>query len=444
MLFRLVRLRPMWPFDQGIKARRRVLVAMLKQPWTERRQAAACARPRPRLGFFRRRFDKWIALSQYGFPFSLGLYPTPVARFRAVARRSRFAWHGRLLHTLAKIAMTLGWPVGALFTVLKTRAGMRECGQAPDSVRVLLDMYWLALRHSIPPLEYALYRFYEPERRKNIHEYVYWNDLPGLAVLNARLGADNRDVQDKDRFAEICARRGFPRVPTLAVFERGRQIHPATPFRPDLPQIWTKALRLKGGAGGAKWIRDGEAYRDRNGRLVGAAKLADEFSKQDCLVQPFVENHPEIAQVTNGALASLRIVTGLNERAGAEFIASTMNLPHGVHEIHFAAILCSIERESGRVRRAAFPNGTRVECHPDTGVRCIGMMLPFWHESIELVQRAHATAFPRFAFLGWDIALTKDGPILLETNSGWGAIFHQMLDGPLGDTAFSRLVSRYV
>jgi hypothetical protein len=305
-------------------------------------------------------------------------------------------------------------------------------------------MYWLALRHSIPPLEYALYRFNEPARRRDIHEYVYWNDVPGLAALNARLGADNRDVQDKDRFAEICARRGLPHVPTLAVFERGRQIHPATPFTPDLPQIWTKSLRLKGGAGGAKWIRDGEVYRNSGDRHVAAAKLADEFSKQDCLVQPFVENHPDIAKVANGALASLRIVTGMNERAEAEFIAATIGLPYGALETSIAGILCSIERETGRVRRAAFPDGRRVECHPDTGLCCVGITLPFWHKSIELVRRAHAAAFPRFSFLGWDVALTKDGPILLETNWGWGAIFHQMLDGPLGHTAFSRLVSQYV
>ena len=267
------------PFDQGIKVRGKGMMAVLEQPRTERRQGTGRAGQGPRLGFFRRRFGKWIALSQYGFPFSVGPYSTSVGRFRALARRSRFAWHGRLFHTLANIALTLGWPVGAFFTALKTRARMRERGQAPNGVRVLLDMYWLALRHSIPPLEYALYRFNEPARRNDMHEYVYWNDLPGLAALNARLGADNRDVQDKDRFAEICARRGFPHVPTLAVFERGRQIHPATPFTPDLPQIWTKSLRLKGGAGGAKWIRDGEAYRDSGGRRVGAAKLADEFSQ---------------------------------------------------------------------------------------------------------------------------------------------------------------------
>ncbi len=398
----------------------------------------------PRLGFFRRRFGKWIALSQFGFPFSVGPYPTPVARFRALARRTRFVRKGRLFRMLANIAMTLGWPFGAFSTALSMRARMCERGHTSHGADGLLDMYYLALRHSIPPLEYALYRFNEPARRKDRHEYVYWNDLPGLAALNERLGADNSDVQDKDRFAEICARNGFAHVPTLAVFDRGRQVYPATPFIPDAPELWTKALRLKGGAGGAKWIRDGEAYRDDHGRRVPAAKLADEFSKQDCLVQPFIKNHSAIACATNGALASLRIVTGMDEQGEAEFVAALIALPHGARESSVAGILCSIARENGRIGHAAMPDGEPVTQHPDTGAPIIGIDLPFWQESVELVRRAHAAAFPRFAFLGWDVALTKEGPILLETNSGWGALFHQMLDGPLGHTAFSNLVSQHV
>ena len=419
-------------------------MALLEQPWVEREQASVRAVGAPRLGFFRRRFGRWIALSQYGFPFSVGPYATPVARFRALARRMRFVRKGRLFRPLANIAMTLGWPFGAFSTALSMRAHMRKRGQTPRGARVVFDMVWLALRYSIPPLEYALYRFNEVERRKDMHDYVYWNDLPGLAALNSRLGADNRDVQDKDRFAEICAKHGFPHVPTLAVFDRGRQVYPATPFMPDAPELWTKALRLKGGAGGAKWIRDGEAYRDTHGWRVPAAKLADEFSRQDCLVQPFVENHPAITRVSNGALASLRIVTGMDEQGEAEFVAALIALPQGARETSVAGILCSIERETGRIQRAAMPNGEPVTQHPDTGAPIVGIDLPFWQESVELVRRAHAAAFPRFAFLGWDIALTKDGPILLETNSGWGALFHQMLDGPLGHTPFSRLVSQYV
>jgi hypothetical protein len=398
----------------------------------------------PRLRFFGNRFDKWIALSKYGFPFSIGHYSSPVGRFRALARRSRFTGRIHLLRMLAAGAMTLGWPFGAFSTALRARARMRQRSQEPHGTRVFVDMYWLALRHSIPPVEYALYRFNRAERRKDVHEYVYWNDLPGLAALNARLGADNCDVQDKHRFAQICASKGFPHVATLAVFDRCKQIYPETPFVPDAPILWTKSLRLKGGAGGAKWIKDGEVYRNVTGRRVLATQLSEEFCKQDCLAQPFIENHPDIARVTNGALASLRIVTGVDARGHAEFVTALIILPHGLCETSVSGILCSIEYKQGRIRRAALASGEAVANHPDSGAPIVGVVLPCWRESIDLVLRAHATAFSRFAFLGWDIALTMEGPLLLETNSGWGAIAHQMLDGPLGQTSFSRLVGNYV
>jgi hypothetical protein len=402
------------------------------------------ARQIPRRGILGRRFDKWLALGQYGFPFAIGHYTSPVGRFRALARRTRFAWRGRLGRAPLQIAMTLGWPVGAFARAVQAHSRMRERGQAPNGVYVLLDMYWLALRHSIPPLEYELYEFNRAGRRKDTHEYVFWNDLPGLTALNERLAADNRDVQDKNRFADICANHGFPHVPTLAVFERGKQVYPATPFAADLPQIWTKALRLSGGAGGTKWIKGGDGHYFTHNRRLRTDELADEFRKQDCLVQPFIENHRDIARVSNGALASLRIVTGMHAHGQAEFVTALIALPHGARDTSIARIPCSIEPETGRIRKAILLDGEAIADHPDTGVPILGISLPFWHESVELVRRVHATAFSRFAFLGWDIALTRDGPTLLEANSSWDTISHQMLDGPLGHTAFSRLVGYYV
>ena len=407
------------------------------------RSASGGVAQMPQLGFFRGRFGKWLGLSQYGFPFAIGRYATPVGRFRALARRTRFSHFGKTRRLLVILAMTLGWPFGAFATALRTFRQARARGQ-DYSLRQCADMYWLALRHSIPPLEYALYRFEDPARRKDMNEYVYWNDLPGLAALIALSGADNRDVQDKDRFAQICAGHGLPHVKTLAVFDRGEQIFPAAPFLPDLPKLWTKSLRLKGGAGGASWIRHGDGYRNRDGRVVAAVDLAREFRRQDCLVQPLIENHPDIARVSNGALAALRVVAGINEKGAAELVAALIGLPQGNRETSVAGILCSIDLQTGCIRFGSGPVGQPVPRHPDTGEAIVGIKLPFWRESVALALRAHAAAFARFPFLGWDIALTADGPILLETNSGWGAMFHQMLDGPLGRTAFSRLVSRYV
>ena len=136
----------------------------------------------------RQRFGRWFALAQYGFPFAIGFPASAVARFRA-GGRARYAHRSAGARLLIYIAMTAGWPVGAFLTAHRTIARMRTRGQRPCGRRVLLDMYWLALRYSIPPLEYALYRLNEPDRRRNVHDYVYWNDLPALAALVARAGA---------------------------------------------------------------------------------------------------------------------------------------------------------------------------------------------------------------------------------------------------------------
>lgn len=397
----------------------------------------------PGRGFVSRHFGRWMALGQFGFPFSLGPYPTAVARFRALARRTRFPGRTKQ-RILARVAMTFAWPIAALREAHIIRARMQARGQAPHGMRTLLDMYWLALRYSIPPIEYGLYRFNEPMRRLQLHDYIYINDLPGLAALNVRSQADNRDVQDKHRFAELCVANGFPRVPTLATFEHGTQTWPDTQFVPSEPKLWSKSLHLKGGAGAMKWTKDGEGYRNNVGRYVAAADIGAAFGEQDCLIQPFVENHPVIARTTNGALASLRIVTGLSGDGKAEFVASLLCLPHGACTTSVGGIMCAIDTETGRIVRAAYTNARPVTDHPDTGVPIPGTIVPFWHESMEMALRAHASAFSRFAFLGWDIALTEHGPIFLETNSGWGAIFHQMLEGPIGLTAFTRLVSRHV
>ena len=53
------------------------------------------------------------------------------------------------------------------------------------------------------------------------------------------------------------------------------------------------------------------------------------------------------------------------------------------------------------------------DTHPLTGGRIAGRVLPHWQEAVDLAIRAHA-AFSEWAVIGWDIAWTPDGPVLLE------------------------------
>ena len=173
-----------------------------------------------------------LAFAHYGFPFSLRTPTTPVARLRALGFRARSGHRNPLERWLHRVAMAMTWPIGAFFDALRDARALASEDSRVRVVATLFDMYTLALTRNIPPLEYKLYRLHEPAGRAEMHQYLYWTDLSSLAALNARRGADNRDVQDKHRFAAICARHGLPHVETLAVFDRGRQIAPIGSSRP--------------------------------------------------------------------------------------------------------------------------------------------------------------------------------------------------------------------
>jgi hypothetical protein len=71
-------------------------------------------------------------------------------------------------------------------------------------------------------------------------------------------------------------------------------------------------------------------------------------------------------------------------------------------------------------------------------------MLPDWEQTLTLSQTAHAL-FPGYVFLGWDIALTTQGPLLLEGNSGWDVMTVQKPQHtPLAHTRFAAICSMWI
>jgi hypothetical protein len=78
--------------------------------------------------------------------------------------------------------------------------------------------------------------------------------------------------------------------------------------------------------------------------------------------------------------------------------------------------------------------------HPKTGVRITGRRLPDWPQVLDLAQKAHQI-FSECVFIGWDIALTPDGPLLVEGNVGWDVeMVQKPQNTPLSQTEFVEIV----
>ncbi len=82
-------------------------------------------------------------------------------------------------------------------------------------------------------------------------------------------------------------------------------------------------------------------------------------------------------------------------------------------------LVAAIDLESGRLGRAASAadGGTAAfhEAHPDTGARIADVVVPDWANVMDLVARL-AASLPFLPYIGWDVVLTDDGPVIIEGN----------------------------
>jgi hypothetical protein len=139
---------------------------------------------------------------------------------------------------------------------------------------------------------------------------------------------------------------------------------------------------------------------------------------QECL-----EPHPDIATLIGNRLPSVRVIVFLSQNDPVIFRA-VCKLPMGINIAdnywRDGNMLGAIAMDTGEIKRVVRGTGSdlvEIERHPDTGEKLIGYSLPGWPKVRELVGAA-ARTLPGVRTQAWDVALSSQGPVLLEVNFG--------------------------
>lgn len=80
--------------------------------------------------------------------------------------------------------------------------------------------------------------------------------------------------------------------------------------------------------------------------------------------------------------------------------------------------------------------------NPATGTQIEGIQVPMWREVQEVLSRA-ATAFSRLPCLGWDLAVTEQGVLVIEANSNPDLIGGQVCTGVGARTLLAPVIERF-
>ncbi|MCX7644926.1 MAG: hypothetical protein N2Z62_06475 [Rhodobacteraceae bacterium] len=293
--------------------------------------------------------------------------------------------------------------------------------------------------------EYALFRPHLTEADRRAFVGFGRQQQLNLRLSPDRLRSLHGLCADKLLCALVLDRAGLPTPPTLALYRRGAALPGLTCLdRPEALARWLleaaplpvfgKPLDGSLGIGAVAILdREGDALVLGDGRRVPAAALAAEVARDYASgwqVQPLLRLHPDVAELAGRAVAMLRVVT-LRGPQGPEPLYALLRLPAkdamiDTNQPHAPNGYVAVDPQTGALGRAQSnweTNLTPLAVSTATGVPLAGRRLPFVPEACRLCETAHRL-FMSHGILGFDIALTPEGPVIGEVNSlphhnGW-------------------------
>jgi hypothetical protein len=155
--------------------------------------------------------------------------------------------------------------------------------------------------------------------------------------------------------------------------------------------------------------------------------------KSRFLFQEFIQQHPDLNKINPNAVNTLRIDTFTDAGKNLHVINAALRISSGKAYLDSAplgGIQAGINLKNGTLHGEAFgdfENGfARIyTVHPLTGIQFAGFKIPFYEEAINLAVKA-AKELPEIRIAGWDVAVTHEGPVLVEGNNFPGLAFSEI------------------
>jgi putative polysaccharide biosynthesis protein len=231
---------------------------------------------------------------------------------------------------------------------------------------------------------------------------------------------------------------GLPTIPIKAIFSPGLradstivlsdrhalEIFLSSPGHFPLFGKPVEGIQSLGTIGLRSTIQAGRQIETVDGQRIPLDRLMSDIEthyRTGYIFQPLIHPHERIAAVCGDRIACVRLLT-ITTETGPKVIRGCWKIPCGRNtaDNYWRAgnLLGQVSMESGRILRVSSGAGLEARdhvTHPDTGAALIGFELPRWNEAKQLALEG-ARAMRNVPLIGWDIALTDKGPVIVEMN----------------------------
>lgn len=272
-------------------------------------------------------------------------------------------------------------------------------------VRTFFDILWCAARYGAGYYDYVMFGFYDMNGRQRdtyltrvrnkkvcetMNDYSYANEFDDKLRFNVRFASFlhrrtlNGETATEEELADfLCGQTSFFAKPNHG--SRGNGI---------------EKLNVSDFA---------------NSRAI----LDYIREKKLVILEEVLPQHEAMARLHPQSVNTLRIVT--DRVRGDDIRVAYIVVKIGTGGGHCdnsgqGGVICRVDAESGTICSVATDDYFHVyETHPDTGVVFRGYPIPMLNEAIDMAKKA-ALVVPQLRHVGWDVAITPDGPAIIEGN----------------------------
>ncbi|MGF1608830.1 MAG: sugar-transfer associated ATP-grasp domain-containing protein [Kiloniellales bacterium] len=281
-----------------------------------------------------------------------------------------------------------------------------------------------------------------------------------LIALQRRINPEEAAelVEDKSLFYPLCRDRGLPIPRLYAVWAPdGGRTAEGVALRTDsdwsalFDSLKAQEIVIKPSLGvygcGIRFLRHcGQSWRDADGRSLSAADVLQDL-RQDpdfdrFVIQERVTPHASLVDLSaTDYLQTLRVITGVTGDSDVHILCAEQKIICGTATTSNFAwgatgnAVSDVDLASGKlgpvfIAREDGVGMDPIARHPVTGKSFDGFVVPLWDETCDLCRNA-ALAFLPLRTIGWDVAATPHGPVLIEGNAWWDPHTHARSMGPV-------------
>ena len=178
------------------------------------------------------------------------------------------------------------------------------------------------------------------------------------------------------------------------------------------------------------WVIQSIEYKENDAVLIRfdgeRFTLSSLLGREALIFESVVHQTKQFAAFNESSVNTVRFMTTLYPDGSAKIIATWFKVGRPGKCVDNAGsggnVDAAVNVETGEIYNVMQFDGWRnvksIETHPDSGEQLNGVIIENW-DAIKAEVKRFQQAFPYCKAPGWDIAITDDGPVVIEVNDFW-------------------------